>query len=220
MTEDEIDDYLPRTRALVNEGRHAEALARYMWFHDNILEHRPSMSGLRHAAAVTEWFDFGEVYPPARAAFVAVRDRDRARLLEGEGGPMLFHDVVGFNQAIDGHSGLVDLLDAVSQEHPKLAAACWPMAWEAVAQARRIDLFEALMPETTVILKAVTAVYAHSLEKLAPGDAGNQTYRESTEEFMFRIKHLAAAARAMGREDDAKLVEKAGAAALESGTSA
>jgi len=215
MTPQELDNYIPLTRQLVAEGRYAEALARYMWFHDNILSHRKNQAGVRLAVAIAEWFVLGNTYPPARAAFVAVRDRDRATLLAGGGDSMLFYDLMHFNSVIDGEADTLGLLENIAKEHPQLAQSCWPVAYEAVLNARRFDLFATLMPEPIEILKVITTVFATKLGLARDKGPGHQHEVEQvTANFEARIGQLAEAARATGKEEQAQLVDDAARAAI------
>ena len=56
--------YLNETQELVRQQRYAEALERFLWFHDHALEHNPGMAGVRLSFALSYWKNLGDVYPP------------------------------------------------------------------------------------------------------------------------------------------------------------
>ena len=57
-----MSEYLDYARKLHDEGRHQEALERYVWFHDNALDHAPSMYGVRLSFALSDWENLGKVF--------------------------------------------------------------------------------------------------------------------------------------------------------------
>jgi hypothetical protein len=82
------------------EGAYDKALERHIWFHEHALEHQPSYYGVRLSFALRAWMKLGEKYPPALAALKAVRDRDSARLYDGDPSDHLFHDFVALNRSM------------------------------------------------------------------------------------------------------------------------
>lgn len=87
-------------KRFAREGAYDKALERHIWFHEHSLEHRPSYYGVRLSLALGAWMELSEKYPPALAALKAVRDRDSARLYDGDPSDHLFHDVVALNRSI------------------------------------------------------------------------------------------------------------------------
>jgi len=59
---------LDSARDNARNGRHAEALEDFIWFHDNALKHAPNLRGVRSSFALLYWHDLARGYPPAGAA--------------------------------------------------------------------------------------------------------------------------------------------------------
>ena len=56
---------LQEIREDVKNRRYEVALSKTLWFHENALALRPSLSGVRLSFALSYWLELGEVYPPA-----------------------------------------------------------------------------------------------------------------------------------------------------------
>src|SRR5437016_5777653 len=78
-------------------GRYEEALDGYVWFHENSQD-EPGMRGVRLSIALAYWMDLARVYPPARTALEAIRDRKTKGLLNGIRDFPFFRDVVSINR--------------------------------------------------------------------------------------------------------------------------
>ena len=91
-------EVLREARQLVKLQQYAEALEKYLWFHDHALDAARSLAGVRLSYAIAEWVDLGEVYPPARRALESVRDAKAESLRQGTYDASLFHDVASINQ--------------------------------------------------------------------------------------------------------------------------
>ncbi len=85
---------LRAARDAARDGRYAEALSEYIWFHNHALEEMPSLRGVRRSFALGYWLELAAAYPPARAALKGVRDEKTKRLLEGAEDWELFNDAL------------------------------------------------------------------------------------------------------------------------------
>jgi hypothetical protein len=86
-------EILRQARQLVKSEQYAEALEKYIWFHDHALDTDRALVVVRLSYAISEWVDLGEVYPPARSALESVRDAKAELLAQGTYDVNLFHDV-------------------------------------------------------------------------------------------------------------------------------
>jgi hypothetical protein len=93
-------DVLREARLLVNSHQYAEALEKYIWFHEHALDADLSFAGVRLSYAISEWVDLGDVYPPALTALKGVRDAKIESLMNGTFDARLFHDVAAINRAL------------------------------------------------------------------------------------------------------------------------
>jgi hypothetical protein len=138
---EEMQKYLSDTQDLVRQGKHKEALERFIWFHDHALEYEPAaMYGVRLSFALMYWKNLGDVYPPARTALVETRDRKTQLLIKKTGNAGLFHDVVALNRTLEENEKTVQLFDLIDKEQPDQAKQYWNTAQDAVIAAKRYDL--------------------------------------------------------------------------------
>ena len=62
-------------KADANAGRYESALQKYVWWHENVNKYQPSMSAVRLSFGLSDWYQLGEVYPPALAKLKETRER-------------------------------------------------------------------------------------------------------------------------------------------------
>jgi hypothetical protein len=137
---EDMQKYLADTQEMVRQGKHQEALDRFIWFHEHALEHDPAMAGVRLSFALSSWKALGHVFPPANIALVELRDRT-TKQVSGKGGNVLqFLDVAALNETFGEDSKTVDLFQTLGQIKPDLAKQCWIVAKDVVIKAKRFDL--------------------------------------------------------------------------------
>lgn len=134
------ETYLGATQDLVKEGKYPEALDRFVWFHNHILEQEPAMHGVRLSFALSDWKDLGDVYPPALAALKKTRDDKTDLVAQGKGNWDLFGDVAGINKVLDDDTKTVSLFRKLDQHQKEMAQQCWGVAKKAVIRAKAYDV--------------------------------------------------------------------------------
>ncbi len=76
--------YIENTKAMVEKGEYQEALIRYQWFFDHVLEYDRNAGPVRHSYLVAAWVELGKKYPPALAELVRLRDEKTTYLRKGK----------------------------------------------------------------------------------------------------------------------------------------
>ena len=137
---EDMQKYLADTQEMVRQGKHQEALDRFIWFHDHALENDKGMNGVRLSFALMYWKSLGDVFPPATTAMVETRDRTAKKVTEKGGAFAQFHDVSALNRTLGEDSKTVDLFQTLDQTKPDLAKQCWIVAKDAVIKAKRYAL--------------------------------------------------------------------------------
>ena len=137
---DDMQAYLNETQELVRQQRYAEALERFVWFHDHALEHNPGMAGVRLSFALSYWKNLGDVYPPAKQSMIDMRDRKTRQLQDNRGNAALFQDVAELNRTLGEDAKTVRLFQGIDKTNPSLAAECWWFARLAVFREKQYDL--------------------------------------------------------------------------------
>jgi hypothetical protein len=122
------------------EGRHAEALRGFEWFHQNALKHEPGLYGVRLSFALSYWVDLGKVYPKALRSLVRVQRQKTAALRKGGGNRDLFHDVAAINRTMKKDLDTYRLFRWLATKRPKLAKRCARVALPSIVKARDFDL--------------------------------------------------------------------------------
>src|SRR5690349_14255954 len=89
----DMQHFLVDTKALVRQGQYAEALGRYLWFHEHAPEFDPRQDVVRLSFALGDWKELADVYPPARQALDATREREAQQILDTGKSWELFADV-------------------------------------------------------------------------------------------------------------------------------
>lgn len=146
-------DRLHAAKLMALEGRHEEALREFVWFHEHALEESPSLHGVRLSFALGHWAELGKVYPPARQALEAQRDKHLAALLDGSGGKAAFHDIASIND----HLGCLDqtyqVFLALLARDPDTAQACSRGAMEAIIAAGDFALAGRFLPDPERVVR-------------------------------------------------------------------
>jgi tetratricopeptide (TPR) repeat protein len=143
---EDMQAYLNKTRQLARQGRYREALDRFVWFHEHALERDPAMSGVRLSFALSYWKDLADVYPPAKQAFIEMRDRKTRQLQQGRGNAQTFHDVAEMNRVLGENAATVRLFREIGKANPALASRCWFFARQAVFAEKQYDVAKKYLP--------------------------------------------------------------------------
>lgn len=140
MSETDPREILRQARQLVKSKQYAEALEKYIWFHDHALDTDRALVGVRLSYAISEWVDLGEVYPPARSALESVRDAKAELLAQGIYDVNLFHDVASINRAFGQVDRTSDLFKSIANADRGVAAKCFNIALESLVRMKEFDL--------------------------------------------------------------------------------
>jgi len=138
---------LREARRLVKSQQYAEALEKYVWFHEHALDADPALAGVRLSYAVAEWVDLGEVYPPARKALEAVRDAKTEALMQGTAHGSLFHDVASINRAFGQSERTRELFESIARSNRGAAEKCFRFALEALVDNKAFDLARSFLAD-------------------------------------------------------------------------
>lgn len=136
----DIFSRLMAAKTAADEGRHAEALAEYLWYHDNALTAGRGQAGVRLSYALNYWWELAQDYAPARLALETVRNDKATRLLAGDGDRLLFHDVVAIDRTMDNEAATVALFAELAARDPALARSVFDTALPALVATQNFAL--------------------------------------------------------------------------------
>jgi hypothetical protein len=120
-------------------GTHADALAKYLWFHHNALRYDDALAGVRLSFALGYWLELADVYPPARAAFVRTRDETEAAFQADPTRFDLFHDLAALNQDLGDGLRTADTFAGVARRDPAAAGRLYRVAEPFLVAAGRYE---------------------------------------------------------------------------------
>jgi len=127
-------------KRLAAKGDYEGALAKHIWFHDNVLAINPNYYGVRLSFALDDWLKLGQQYPKALQKLKNIRDEKTSRLIAGEVNRELFHDVQAINEHLDESQATVELFKRIEATNPAFAARIYDSAEEALLQAKEYGL--------------------------------------------------------------------------------
>jgi hypothetical protein len=155
---------LAEARQLAAQGEYEEALEKYLWFHYHALEHDQAFAGVRLSFALSEWFELGEKYPPARQALFAARDEAAAAIERGEGSFSLFHDVASINRLLGDEAETVRLFKEAERRYPELAQRCYYVAEPVLAARGEYATCGRYLPDLEQRLEEIRHLHRMTLE--------------------------------------------------------
>jgi hypothetical protein len=129
-----LDSAVDDTRA----GSHADALAKFLWFHHNALRYDEALYGVRLSFALGYWLELAGRYPPARAALVRTRDETEAAFA-AEPTFDRFHDLAALNRELGDGRQAADAFAAIARRDPAAAAGLYQVAEPFLVAAGRYE---------------------------------------------------------------------------------
>jgi hypothetical protein len=120
-------EILNSAAADTRDGSHTDALAKFLWFHQNALQYDEALSGVRLSFALAYWLRLADLYPPARAAFVRTRDQTETAFA-AEATSDRFHDLAALNRELGDGPRTADAFAAVARRDPAAAEGLYHVA--------------------------------------------------------------------------------------------
>lgn len=131
---------LQQAKADAQAGRHEDALAKQVWFHQHALAFRPSLYGVRLSFALSAWVELGAAYPPALAKLQSIRAEHEAKVRDGSGGREDFHDFAAINRTLKEDGPPKELFVWLDANKPELAKQVYDLAQPALIKAAEYKL--------------------------------------------------------------------------------
>jgi hypothetical protein len=134
---------LQEVREDVKYRRYEVALCKILWFHENALALRPSLSGVRLSFALSGWLELGEVYPPALEKMKQVRDDTEKRIRDQKRIRVRFedfHDFVAFNRTLREEERTAKAFEWLDKTNEEDAQRVYGVAESALIKQRAYEL--------------------------------------------------------------------------------
>lgn len=171
---------LNEAQALRVQGKYEEALQKHLWFHENALKSNPAMSGVRLSFALSYWVELGEMYPKAREALIAIRDKNVKTISEGGGTFELFHDVSSINGYLEQRPSTVELFKRLQQKQPDLAKLCYQVAEPDLVKSREYQVCGRFLPDPLESLERMKEMRAMNLKLADQGLPDLKNYADTS----------------------------------------
>jgi hypothetical protein len=150
----DVDAIRDEAEADAKAGRYELALAKHVWWHENVNKYKPSMSGVRLSFALGDWHRLGEVYPPALAKLKETRDRLADSIMSEVDKKVSFedfHEFTAINRELEETEKTVQLFKFVVEKNPEAADRVFGVSEKALIKAKEYALCgKYLDPERSV----------------------------------------------------------------------
>ncbi|MGE4563532.1 MAG: M56 family metallopeptidase [Victivallaceae bacterium] len=159
----------PPTEKLVKEGKYEEALARYVWYYQNISKVERAEAGVKNSFVLYYWKEFGGKYPKALAVLRQLRAEKAELFLSGkaqlqypgrdwkkepaksqedwqkffiqmDGDSWQFADITGIDRTLGEPEKSYQLFLELDQTQPAWAKKVWPMVESLVVDKQNFAL--------------------------------------------------------------------------------
>jgi hypothetical protein len=110
------------------DGSHKQALAKFLWFHQNALHYDRALYGVRLSFALSDWLDLAAVYPPARDSFIFTRNQTEAAYRLDPSNFDLFTDVAVLNDHLGDGNRTADFFSHVAESDHRAAQRLYHVA--------------------------------------------------------------------------------------------
>lgn len=132
----------PDPRAILAEAeqdarsRHyADALAKFVWFHEHALDTAQGLYGLRLSRALEEWAALGKSYPPALERLRAEREAAAQHVRDGDGARGYFNEVLAMDRVLNQDAATRELFLWLDAHRNEVADQVYDQAQAALVRA-------------------------------------------------------------------------------------
>ena len=189
----------------------------YLWFHEHVLEHEPSMYGVRLSFALAAWVELGQAYPEALATLKDVRDRKTNQLVAGGGSRELFHDVESINEYLEDERATYDLFLKLRAIDPALARECAGLAIPALVKTKDFALARIFIEDPAAKVRKWSAGLNEDIDDLAKEPPRDAPVQEAyVHIYAERVGLLLAVLNGVGEHAEAESVREMALSSIES----
>ncbi|MFA5339388.1 MAG: hypothetical protein WC317_04455 [Candidatus Omnitrophota bacterium] len=133
----------PNPQKILNEAekdtqdqRYEDALAKFVWFHQNALKYDKALYGVRLSFALLYWHRLAEVYPPALVKLKEFRDEAAKNVIDGKDLRESFSDMVSIDGEFGEGSRTKEIFMALDTRDPDSARKVYDLAQPALINAK------------------------------------------------------------------------------------
>jgi hypothetical protein len=127
-------------KADTKAGRHGDALAKHVWFHENALKYGSSLRGVRLSLALSAWADLGSAYPPAMEKLREIRDDTSERVKAGKFPRDAFQDLLAIDRQLGEETKTIELFSTLDANGTAVATEIFDLAQPMLVRAKEYKL--------------------------------------------------------------------------------
>lgn len=126
----------------IQAGRFDLASEKYLWYHENALKYRPSLSGVRLSFALHDWRDLANQYPPALQDMQWIRDKAEESVRKSDDDFAAYQELVALNDVLKDDGRTIELFKWLDQHNRHFARSVYTIAQHALVDAGELALCE------------------------------------------------------------------------------
>lgn len=204
------NEVFERAREARLAGRYQEALKDHLWLHEHALEVSPDWRGVRLSFALRDWIYLADLFPPARAALQAIRDRESARMLGGAATVERFREIAAINEALREVQATHQLFLSLDSIDSAIAEQCAELAMTALVKCGDFQLARRFLPSPADRIAALAGRLNDGAEALSSQPASAApTLLAYVLNYAKEVRLVLAALRGMEEDDEADNMMKA-----------
>jgi hypothetical protein len=161
------NEVFERAREARLAGRYQDALKDHLWLHEHALDVAPDWRGVRLSFALRDWIYLADLFPPARTALQAIRDRESARMLSGSAAVERFREIAAINEALREVQATHQLFLSLDSVDSALAEQCAELAMTALVKCEDFQLARRFLPSPADRITALAERLNDSADALA-----------------------------------------------------
>jgi hypothetical protein len=135
-----LDAILDEARQDVIAGRYEEALAKYEWFFRTGSDSDRGHNDVRLSSALHNWKQLSDVYPPAKAKLIEIRDEAEKKVANDDDAIESFSNFAAINSALGEEQRTVALFKRLDKEDVQVAGETFEAARPALIKAGELQL--------------------------------------------------------------------------------
>ncbi len=121
--------------------RFDDALAKHLWFHNEVMNVDLAFRGVRLSFALADWATLALKYEPAMTALQKARDAAESDVKEGRGARQAFADFAAINRELGEEQKTRDLFVWIEANDALLALSVFRMAQSALVETREYAIW-------------------------------------------------------------------------------
>ncbi|SFV14753.1 hypothetical protein [Pseudoduganella namucuonensis] len=204
------NEVFERAREARLAGRYQDALKDHLWLHEHALEVSPEWRGVRLSFALRDWIYLAELFPPARAALQAIRERESARMLGGAATVERFREIAAINEALREVQATHQLFLSLDGIDSAIAEQCAELAMTALVKCEDFQLARRFLPSPAERIAALAERLNDGAEALSSQPASAApTLLAYVLNYAKEVRLVLAVLRGMEEDDEADNMMKA-----------